>query len=377
MNRSYRYGKAMSALLGLALVVVVAFPATGQSPEEDARRHMVRGMAAVEMAKTEDDLSIAAVEFRKAIEIAPNMAAAWYNLASVQSKTGQLKEAIESYQKYLVLAPKAEDTQRVRDEITKIEFRMEQAGRIKSRGGIWVAEDGTFYQVVSDGNRMTMVTGEYYLTEEEAVSRSMGIPSPVGGPVRAQYNLLLQGNRITGTWKRGAIKADACTIPEESSEVTGELREADHVMTLRYPFTKYAARTVFLIFSVKNDECAGVDVVEKKEVERKLFGPLPPGGIGVVLGGIHSYFPGGFSRMLFGWSGHLTIDQIEADSPAYAAGLRKGDEILAIDESPVINLSGSDAIRRLRGEPGTEVALSVRHKNGDSATVRMLRVKLK
>jgi len=373
MNRSHRYEKAMTALLMLALAV----PAFGQSPEEDARRYMVRGMAAVEMAKTEDDLSIAAVEFKKAIEIAPNMAAAWYNLASVQSKTGQLKEAIESYQKYLVLAPKAEDTQRVRDEITKLEFRMEQTGRIKSRGGTWVAEDGTLFQVVSDGNRMTLVTGEYYLTKEEAESRSIGIPIPVGGPVRVQYNLLLQGNRITGSWSRGAIKTDACTIPEESSEVTGELREADHMMTLRYPFMKYEARTVFTVFSLKNEACAGVEAVEKKEAEKKFFGPLPQGGLGVVLGGIHSYFPGGFSRMVFGWSGHLTIAQIEADSPAYTAGLRKGDEILAIDESAVINLSGSDAIRRLRGEPGTEVALSVKHGNGQAATVRMLRVKLK
>ncbi|HEX7523478.1 MAG TPA: PDZ domain-containing protein, partial [Candidatus Deferrimicrobium sp.] len=368
----HRYEKAMTALLMLALAV----PAFGQSPEEDARRYMVRGMAAVEMAKTEDDLSNAAVEFKKAIEIAPNMAAAWYNLASVQSKIGQLKEAIESYQKYLALTPKAEDTQRVKDEITKLEYRMEQTGRLKSRGGTWVAEDGTFFQVASDGNRMTLVTGEYYLTKEEAESRSLGISIPVGGPVRVQYNLLLQGNRITGSRSRGAIKTDACTIPEDSNEVTGELREADHMMTLRYPFMKYEARTVFTVFSLKNEACAGVEAVEKKEAEKKFFGPLPQGGIGVILGGIHSYFPGGFSRMVFGWSGHLTIDQIEADSPAYAAGLRKGDEILAIDESPVINLSGSDAIRRLRGEPGTEVALSVKHKNGETATVRMLRMKL-
>lgn len=46
---------------------------------EDARRHVVRGAAAIEMAKNMDDLARAADEFRQATEIAPEMPEAWYN----------------------------------------------------------------------------------------------------------------------------------------------------------------------------------------------------------------------------------------------------------------------------------------------------------
>ena len=63
-----------------------AAPASGQgNRDEEARKYMVRGMAAIEMAKSEADLAKAAVEFKKATEVAPRMADAWNNLAAVQA----------------------------------------------------------------------------------------------------------------------------------------------------------------------------------------------------------------------------------------------------------------------------------------------------
>lgn len=59
--------------------------------EEQARTYMARGAAAVEMARSEEGLTAAAVEFKKATEIVPNMPEAWFNLGAMQAKIGLLK----------------------------------------------------------------------------------------------------------------------------------------------------------------------------------------------------------------------------------------------------------------------------------------------
>lgn len=88
---------------------------------------MIRAVAAVEMAKSNADLEVAAREFQRATELDPKLAAAWYNLGSVKSKVGQFDAAILSYKRYLALVPNAEDAQKIQDEIVKLEFRQELA----------------------------------------------------------------------------------------------------------------------------------------------------------------------------------------------------------------------------------------------------------
>lgn len=97
---------------------------------EEARRHMVRGTAAIEMAKSSSDLQDAAHEFRKATELAPKMAAAWFNLGAVESKLSRYAEAITAYQRYLQLNPEAEDVQKVQDEIIKLEYQQERVSEV-------------------------------------------------------------------------------------------------------------------------------------------------------------------------------------------------------------------------------------------------------
>ena len=103
---------------------------------DDARRHVVRGAAAIEMAKNMDDLALAADEFRQATEIAPAMPEAWYNLGAVLAKTGKTDEAIASYRRYLTLSPSAADAQKVSDEIIKLEYRQEQKVKEQASSGI-------------------------------------------------------------------------------------------------------------------------------------------------------------------------------------------------------------------------------------------------
>jgi tetratricopeptide (TPR) repeat protein len=123
----------------------ITTPDFGQNSADEARKYLVRGMTAIETSKGNDGLAQAAKEFKKATKIAPTMAAAWYNLGSVQSKIGQLEAAIASYRRYLSLAPKADDAQQVRDDIVRLEYKLERAeANVLKRDGRFIAYiDGT------------------------------------------------------------------------------------------------------------------------------------------------------------------------------------------------------------------------------------------
>lgn len=61
--------------------------------------------------------------------------------------------------------------------------------------------------------------------------------------------------------------------------------------------------------------------------------------------------------------GHLHIIAPLSESPAERSGLLPQDQILKIDSEFTKDMSVSDAARRLRGEPGTNVKLSILRKN--------------
>jgi len=56
------------------------------------------------------------------------------------------------------------------------------------------------------------------------------------------------------------------------------------------------------------------------------------------------------------------ISPIE-DSPAYKAGIKSGDLIMKLDNTPVKGMSLNDAVKRMRGKPDTPIVLSVLRKN--------------
>ena len=47
------------------------------------------------------------------------------------------------------------------------------------------------------------------------------------------------------------------------------------------------------------------------------------------------------------------------DTPAQKAGLQAGDLIIRLDETPVKGMSLTDAVARMRGEPGTDITLTI------------------
>ncbi len=65
-------------------------------------------------------------------------------------------------------------------------------------------------------------------------------------------------------------------------------------------------------------------------------------------------------------------------SPAFRAGLKSGDLITRIDDTPVKGLSVDQAVKRMRGQPDTKVLLSVFRKNENrSFPVTIIREEIK
>jgi hypothetical protein len=325
---------------------------------EDARRHLVRGVAAIEIAKTADDLALAADEFRKATEIAPEMAPAWYNLGSVQAKIGQVDDAIASYRRYLALSPDAADAQKVSDEIIKLEFRQERTTKEQASSGIWVESDGSPYHLQVNGNKWQLATKVRPIQPDVEYRYGPGVGSfgmPIQDMEQIAFNLELRGNKLAGTWQRTETQIDKCTLPAETGDVQGVLDAASGTVALEFTKARYKTVTSApfpLSFETK-DKCVEVTVLERRVVRFVFRGPLPTGGIGAQVTSAHG------AMMTRTWIGELRVTGTIKGSPAEQAGLYAEDLLLAIDGVPVKTLSAGEAFFRLRGAPGSTVRLTI------------------
>lgn len=358
-----------------AITVVAPMRIRATGTIEDARRHMVRGMAAIEMAKSEAELTLAEAEFLAATDIAPQMANAWFNLGKTQVQLGRFEAAIDSYRNYLRLAPTASDVVNVQDEIVKLEFRQELLVKSTARVGQWVGRaNADIYNLTLNGNRVTLRTTTRWIPEDQIADvNPISGSYPVTKQTSADYQLQLQGDQVTGVWNRGAVTAGKCTVPPDTAAVTGLFSDSEKKLVLRHEVTTYVARTGMSLLA--DDYCAGVEGGSRKMVEETLYGPLPKYGLDVGLIGLNRWWDGGFSSVQYGWQGRLAVNPAE-NSAAYAAGLRENDEILAIDGVPVKNMSAGEAWMKLRGEPGSKVILEVWRGGGKTFFLNVPRVAL-
>jgi carboxyl-terminal processing protease len=61
--------------------------------------------------------------------------------------------------------------------------------------------------------------------------------------------------------------------------------------------------------------------------------------------------------------GYIKVVSPIEDSPAFKAGLKPGDLIVKIDNTPVKGLTLNEGVKRMRGEPDTQVLLNIFRKN--------------
>ncbi|MCB1894873.1 MAG: S41 family peptidase [Zoogloeaceae bacterium] len=78
------------------------------------------------------------------------------------------------------------------------------------------------------------------------------------------------------------------------------------------------------------------------------------GGLGIEVG-----MEDGFVKV---------ISPIE-DTPAFRAGVKAGDLIVKLDDTPVKGMSLSDAVKRMRGKPKTEITLTIARKGENKPVV--------
>src|SRR6184192_1868899 len=77
------------------------------------------------------------------------------------------------------------------------------------------------------------------------------------------------------------------------------------------------------------------------------------GGLGIEVG-----MEDGFVKV---------ISPIE-DTPAFKAGVKPGDLIVKLDDTPVKGMTLNDAVKRMRGKPNTQITLTITRK-GESAPI--------
>ena len=78
------------------------------------------------------------------------------------------------------------------------------------------------------------------------------------------------------------------------------------------------------------------------------------GGLGIEVG-----MEDGFVKV---------VSPIE-DTPAFQAGIKTGDLIVKLDDTPVKGMSLNDAVKRMRGKPGAPITLTIARKGVDKPVV--------
>ena len=68
----------------------------------------------------------AVARFREALKWHPRLATAYFKLGEAYEKRGELRNALESYQKYLKLDPKGKKAKKVRKAIVRLERELKQ-----------------------------------------------------------------------------------------------------------------------------------------------------------------------------------------------------------------------------------------------------------
>jgi carboxyl-terminal processing protease len=74
--------------------------------------------------------------------------------------------------------------------------------------------------------------------------------------------------------------------------------------------------------------------------------------------------------------GQLTIVSTFKDQPAEKAGLRRGDIVLKVDDTPIENMSIYEAISLIRGPAGTPVRLTIQREGQEPLEVEIVRARI-
>ena len=125
MTKKYvLYGNCLFCLMVLS--IAAGNMALAEDVSREAHKHLNRGKAAAEMAKSPTEYEDAIREFEQAMNLAPDWTVPYFNLGYVQKEAGKYQAALDNFKKYLELAPNADDAAQVQAEIDQIEYKLEK-----------------------------------------------------------------------------------------------------------------------------------------------------------------------------------------------------------------------------------------------------------
>ncbi|HYN54794.1 MAG TPA: S41 family peptidase [Methylotenera sp.] len=158
---------------------------------------------------------------------------------------------------------------------------------------------------------------------------------------------LLLGLMLSLTYSAVAEKMVKPQLPLDDlrafAEVFGKIK-TDYVETVEDK--KLISEAISGMLTGLDPHSTYMDADAFKDMQAATQGEF--GGLGIEVG-----MEDGFVKV---------VSPIE-DSPAFAAGLKSGDLITKLDDTPVKGMTLNDAVKRMRGKPDTPIVLTVFRKN--------------
>ena len=102
---------------------------------DEAQRYANRGLAKAKLAESEVDFALAAAEFENALRLAPWHGDYYYNFGVMLQAAGKPRDAIRSFQFYILASPGAADIPKVQAKVAQLEVGLEREARAKELKG--------------------------------------------------------------------------------------------------------------------------------------------------------------------------------------------------------------------------------------------------
>jgi hypothetical protein len=182
------------------LLVMLAAGAAAAGPKKlppKLEKAAGKAFAAAQQADAKGDLDAAWKQYARAIEIAPHPDA-YFNLADVQVRAKSILSAIESYEKYIELAPDAKDRPAVEKRIAELlamkgtlEFDFDEPDGVVYADGKLLGKSPGNYDLRGGTYHIDVITP---ITHGTGTCDAIALRSnrcPVGGPVREDGNVVI------------------------------------------------------------------------------------------------------------------------------------------------------------------------------------------
>src|SRR5688572_4744611 len=206
-------------------------------------------------------------------------------------------------------------------------------------------------------------------------ARTSALPWIVGLGLAAVVGaLLFVGGYLAG----GSGSASGCTAPDESFAAFCEAydRLQDEYVDDLDPekLAEGAIRGMFQ-YGVEDPYSGYMPPEQYQQALGDLSGSF--GGIGAEMAMTNTEDPADLaSCTAFNDTCRLVVVAPLDDTPAERAGLQSGDHVLAVDGESVEGSTVNDQVTKIRGEPGTEVTLTVQRDGGEPFDLTITRAEI-